>query len=228
MAEGENGAIDLGAFVPDTFKGEDGTYDTAKFRTSYDELAAFKGQDDDRRAQLPQKPEDYAFALPETHAWPEGFDPATMGGKDEAGNAVAFDPASLLDPKDPDVSALQVALHKSGASAAVMADVASIFVNRGVRAMMDQAAVAAAETQKLGPEGQARIATLTRALNASLPAAQATALLNSISSADALRGIEEILKTSRAATVPAPGPQDYSAMTPLEQVMAGLQQRSRA
>lgn len=225
MPDGDT-TIDLSTFVPDAFKGEDGAYDTAKFRSSYDELAAFKGQDDDRRSQLPKEASEYGFALPEGHAWPEGFDPAKLSTKDEQGNEVAFDGSKLIDANDPDIPLLQAVLHEIGAPKDAMGKIASIVANREMRGVMEAMKVAAEQKQALGPQAEARIQTVDRALKAKMPGEQAQAILNSITTADALRGIEALLKGGSATpTPPAPHKQDYSSMTPYEQLVAGLQQK---
>ena len=82
MAEdGNDQTLDLGSFVPESFKGEDGSYDTTKFRAQFDELSSFKSQEDERRAALPKEASAYAWALPEGHAFPEGFDVEAMKTK---------------------------------------------------------------------------------------------------------------------------------------------------
>lgn len=227
MSEGEN-TIDLSTFVPESFKGEDGAYDTAKFRASYDELAAYKGQDEDRRSLLPKEPGEYAFALPEGHAWPEGFDPAKFTTKDEQGNEVQFDPAKFIDATDPDIPLLQSLLHEIGAPKDAIGKIASIVANREMRGVLD--AMKAAETEKaaLGPQGTARIATVEHALKAKMPAAQAAALMQGITTADALRGFEALLAGSKSPTAPAPQVTDFSSMSTFEQLVAGLKQQKSA
>lgn len=228
MSEGET-TIDLSTFVPESFKGDDGSYDTAKFRATYDELAAFKGQDDDRRAQLPKEAAEYVFALPEGHAWPDGFDPAKLATKDEQGNEVAFDGSKLIDADDPDIPLLQAVLHEIGAPADAMGKIASIVANREMRGVMDAMKVAAEQKQALGPQADARIQTVDRALKSKMPDAQAKAVLDSITTADALRGMEALLK-GVSATNPSPAPQkqDFSGLSRVDRIQAGLEQRKRA
>lgn len=227
MSEGEN-TIDLSSFVPDSFKGEDGAYDTAKFRASYDELAAFKGQEDDRKALLPKEAADYAFALTEGHTWPEGFDPAKFTTKDEQGNEVQFDLSKLIDAGDPDIPALQAVLHEIGAPKEAMGKIASIVANREMRAVLEGMATAEAEKKALGPEADARIRTVSHALKAKMPAEQAQALLDTITTANALRGFEALLKGVGSAVSSAPQKKDYSTMTPYEQLVDGLRSQKSA
>jgi hypothetical protein len=230
MADGEDhGGVDLGAFVPETFKAEDGNFDVAGFRAKYDELASFKATYDESRAALPKSADEYAFAIPEDHVWPEGFDPAKLSTVDESGNVVEFNPSALLDPKDPDVAAVQAMLHELGAPAGAMSKLASVMINREVRQVMEAQAVAEAEKAKLGPEAKSRIDTIARTLNASMEAPLAKAVLDSVTSADALRGLEKLIKKAGVAPAALPaGKPDYSGLKPMDRVLAGLKQRAGA
>ena len=223
----DEGGSDLGAFVPEAFKGEDGAFDTEGFRAKYDELAAFKSTYDESKAELPESPEGYAFALAEDHEWPEGFDPAKMKTTDEEGNEVEFDPSKLLASDDPDIPTVQALLHEIGAPASVMGKIAGIMVNRELRSVIQAEANAAAEKKALGPDGQARIDTVTRVLKSRMEPSQAKALLDGITSADALKGFEKIIKAGNVK--PAPSEEkDFSAMSPMERVMYGNKQRSKS
>jgi len=225
MADGENDT-DF-SFIPDTFKGEDGAYDTAKFRSEFDALSAFKSQEDERLSGLPKDAKEYAWALPEGHAFPEGFDPEKMKTKDEAGNEVAFDPMSMLDAADPDIAAVQAALFDVKAPPALMAKLASIMVNPELRGTMEAEKFAGVEKAKLwnAVKAQARINTVTHALKARLPAEQASAVADSLVSADAVRGVEALLKATGSTTPPAPGVTDTSKMSADEKIAYGLRLR---
>lgn len=122
--------FDLGSFVPENFKGEDGSFDTAGFRASYDDLVTFKSQADEAKSALPQSPEEYEATLPEDFQLLEGFDPKSMAHVDDDGNEVEFDPASMIDKDDPDMKLLQGILHEAGASKDVMAKLMGVVVNR--------------------------------------------------------------------------------------------------
>lgn len=233
MSEGEEHneeqaeAVVFSTFVPDTFKGEDGKYDVAKFRTSYDELAAFKGQEDDRKATLPQEPGEYAFALPEDHAWPEGFDPAKLTTKDEQGNEVQFDVSKLIDAEDPDIPLIQSVLHEIGAPKEAMGKIASIVANREMRAVLQAMETAGTEKAALGPQADARIKTVEHALKAKMPAEQAKALLDGITTADALRGYEALLKGAKTSPSPAPHQIDNASASIDDRIMAGIAMRNK-
>jgi len=230
MAEdGNDQTIDLASFVPESFKGEDGSYDTTKFRAQFDELLSFKSQADERVAALPKEASAYVWALPEGHAFPEGFDVEAMKTKDEQGNEVAFDAAKMLDQTDPDVAEIQGILLKAGVDPALMGQLASVWVNRDLRGVMDAQKTVANEMAALGNEAQAksRIDTVNRALSARMPKAQSDAVLNSLTSADAVRGIEALLKSTTATTATAPQKVDTSNMKPEDKILLGLQQREQ-
>jgi hypothetical protein len=218
-------ATDYSAFVPDTFKAEDGSYDTAKFRASYDELAAFRGQEDERVAAMPKDASGYVFSIPEGHKFPEGFNADLMKAKDEAGNEVAFDINSMIDANDPDLPALQAAMLSHKAAPGLMGEIASILANRELRSVMAAQAEAGEQKKLLGPQADARISTVQRSLTARLPKDQVDAVMDGITSAAALKAFESLLKSAAPATAPAPGGQDYSAMSAKDRIMAGMQQR---
>jgi hypothetical protein len=207
--EQQTAAPDL-SFIPENFKDEAGGYKVDDFKTHYGELASFKAQADEAKAALPETPDGYAWALPEDFAFAEGFDPTQHqvpvlddDGKPVMENGVAktrdYEPADMLDTKDPDLALLQGALHEHGADPALAGKLASIMANRELRGMMEAGKTAAEEKKALGPDAQSRIDVVKRSLSARLPAAQAAAVLQDITSADALRGIEAMIKSS---TVP--------------------------
>lgn len=230
---GEGGDdIDLGAFVPESFKGEDGQWDTEGFRASYDELLAEKTQRDERIADLPEKPEDYAFALPEDFQLPEGFDAEAFKTKDADGNDVEFDPASMIDSEDPDIPLAQALFHKidrgeiTGSEA--MSQLASIMFGREIRGMQALQAQAAEQRKALGPNADARISTVERALKANLKPELAKAVLDGVTSADALRGLESIIHKSATSTPPAPGGKNLADMSIDERLAHGLRERAKS
>lgn len=226
------------SFIPDTFKGEDGGYKVDDFKVHFDELASFKAQADEAKSALPESPDGYAWAVPDDFAWAEGFNPADhqvavvgedgkpvigADGKPETRDMSAAD---MMDASDPDLALLQSALHKHGSDPALMGELASIMANREVRGLIEAGATATAEKKALGPDAQSRIDTVQRSLSARLPAAQAAAVLQDITSADALRGIEAIIKTSNAPPAPVGGGKIDNATASIDdRIMAGLRSR---
>ena len=226
------GAIDLGAFVPESFKGEDGAYDTAGFRARFDELTAAQQQAEERKASLPKSPDEYAWALPEGFTPPEGLDLSALATKNEKGEDVPFDPASMLNADDPDVKALQAVMHGIAQGEAspqeAMQKMAAIMVGREMRQTKDLMAAAAEEAKALGADGgKARIETIKRSVSALVPAEQATALLDGLTTANAVRAVEALIKKSaippnaQGGTAP-----DFSSMSPAERVREGLKAQS--
>jgi hypothetical protein len=222
------GALDLASFIPETFKKDDGAFDTAGFRARFDELAAEKAAAEEAAATLPKSPEEYAFALAADHAFPEGFDPEALASVDDKGNKIAFDPAALIAADDPDVKLAQALLHEIKAPAGVAQKLAGIMANRELRQVMEAAKTAEAEKAKLGPEAKTRIDVVTRSLKANLEAPLAKALIDSLTSADALRGVESLLKKGRVAPAAQDAKPDLSQLSPRDRILAGLQQRRRA
>lgn len=226
----EPAGVDLSTFVPESFKTDDG-FDTAKFRESYDDLVTFKSQADESKASLPEGPEGYAFTLPDEFQLPEGFDPKVFETKDDEGNTVEFDPASLIDGDDADIPLLQDMMHKLAQGEMNPVDatkaLAGMLVTRELRAVMEAAAGAEDHMKALGPEGKSRISTMQRELASRVPEAQAKAILDDITSADTLRGLEALVKsTAKAQTSPAPGNFNPAEMSIDERLEAGFQQRA--
>lgn len=222
----DQGAPDLSEFIPEQFKKDDG-FDLSAFRQTYDDLSAFKSAEDDRMAALPKEASEYEFFLPEDHVFPEGFDPEAFKTTDEDGNKLEFDASRMLDANDPDIPAVQEILKELGAPKEAMGKIASIMVNRELRQTMKAMEQAGEEKKALGPDADNRINTVSRTLNARLPKEQATAIADSITSADALRGLEALMKKIGTTTAPAPGKPDYSEMSVDDRILAGLQQRGK-
>lgn len=237
MADEEN-TIDLSTFVPESFKGEDGAYDTAAFRASYDESVSFKAQADEAAAAMPKDPDGYSWAVPEGHVLPDGFDPTVLRqpalnedgtpkiGEDGQPAMRDFDVNDMIKADDPDLPLLQTALHKHGAKPELMGDIASIMANREISNAVKMTEQADAEKKLLGPNGQSRIDTVVRAVKAMVPAEQAKALADSITSADALKGLEALLQKSKSPPASAPGHKiDNSTASINERIKAGLENR---
>lgn len=228
------------SFIPDAFKAEDGTFKVEDFRASYDDLASFKAQSDEAKAALPEAPEGYAWALPEDYAFAEGFDPAhhqipvvdengaPVMGEDGLPKTRDMEAADMINAKDPDLPLLQAAMHKNGASPELMGEIATILANRELRGLMKAGETAAAEKKALGPDGQSRIDTVKRSLAARLPGAQASAVLDGVTSADGLRGLEALIKNSTVNPAPAPGGVDLDSMTSKELIALGMKQQMSA
>lgn len=224
----ETGAVDFSSVLPESYKDEDGSWKVDQFKTDYEDLLSFKTHAEEAKAELPKEPGEYEFAISEDHKWPEGFDPAAIKITDAEGNQVEFDPSKVIDKDDPDIPQLQQILHEIGAPKDAMSKIAALFVNREVRSIMDMEKAASEEKKALGPNADARISTVTRALKGAVSESQARALLDGITSADALRGFEALIekKGINPGAQSAPGGKDYASMSPSERILAGLQERS--
>jgi hypothetical protein len=222
------------SFIPETFKGEDGAYKLDDFKAHFDELASFKAQSDEASALLPEAPDGYVWGVGEEYAFPEGFDPTQHkvpvlgedgqpklgeGGLPETRDIQASD---LLSKDDPDIGLLQSTLHKHGAKPELMSDLAEIMLGRELRDLSAAGETAAAEKKALGPDAQSRIDQVTRSLSARMPEIQAKAVLDGITSADALRGIEAMLKGTTTQPSAAPKGRDLDAMSSQELIALGL------
>lgn len=220
-------APDFTGVLPDTYKGEDGSWNVDGFKSDYDALAAFKAEQDERAASIPEGPDGYAWELPEDYSLPEGFDPAALATKNENGETVEFDVKSMLDADDPDLGVLQEALHDAGAPPALMPKLASILVGREIRSIQQEAQEAAAEMAKLGRDAEARKNELTRNVKALLPPEMASAVLDGVHSADALRGLSQLISKTSPVVSSAPQGKDFASMSADERIAAGLAQRQR-
>jgi hypothetical protein len=224
-------APDFSSFVPDTFKGEDGSYDVASFRSSFDELASFRAQYDEAKAALPEGPEGYTLSLPEDFKLIEGFDPESLKHTDEDGNTVEFDPASMFNPEDPDLPELQAMMHgiAQGEMTPVdaMQKITGLMVNRELRSNMAAQAEAAEQMKELGQNAQSRIDTIKGVLQREMPGPLANAVLNGLTSADAVRGLEALLKEHNSTVTPAPKAMNYGEMSVDERLELGLSQRAK-
>jgi len=232
---------DLSTFVPESFKGEDGTYDLDGFRTAFDEGVSFKAQADEAAEALPKDADGYVFAVGEEHILPEGFDPEVLRqpvlnedgtpkmGEDGQPEMKDFDVNDMVSADDPDLPLLQAALLKHGANPALMGDIAGIMANREISTITKAVKIASEQKAALGPNGQSRIDTVKRSIASKLPDAQTKAVMDSITSADALKGIETILKTSKSPPAAALDHKiDNSTASINERISAGLKARKSA
>jgi hypothetical protein len=236
---GNDGALQADySFIPDTFKKDDGTYDTEGFATQYNDLSAFKSQHDERIAGLPQKAEDYVFQVGEGFQFPEGFDATEFQQPvlGEDGNPVMvdgkikmrdFEVSDMIDAKDPDLPLLQAALHKHQVPQELMVELAGILAGRELRGMIEESKIAKQEKEALGPNAQNRIDLVNRSLAAKFGKDKAKAVADTITSADALRVWEDILKPGSAPVSPAPGNgADLDNMSSGELIALGMKQQT--
>ncbi|MGL6210514.1 MAG: hypothetical protein ACRC14_11870 [Paracoccaceae bacterium] len=191
-------SVDTGpdlSFVPADFH-VDGKPDLGKFKDHY---ATLKADADARAAKA--LPETYDFALPADLKFdgldlPEGF----------AVTALTEDPAF-----QPLYAELGGFLKEIGADADAGPKVASLLARYKAAETAKEWTAAKAEVEaeaaKLGPQADARIATVSRLLETRLPAEQAQALQGFARSAEALKAIETLLgPKTMGSPPPAPPP----------------------
>lgn len=187
------------SFVPEEFKTDDG-YDGTKFRERYDELASFKAQTDERLSGVPEDATGYDFAFPEKIDYgdislPEGF---------------TLQPLADDDDFKPLFEEFGGFLHKIGAPAGASKDAMALIAKYEAMQFSKMFNAGKAEIESL-KNGKERIATVQRAIESRLPEAQAKALMATISSADGIRAMEQLLtpKGPKSATPqPAAGEMD--------------------
>lgn len=206
--------------IPEQFA-IDGKKDLASFRLAFDELASFKAREDERLAALPKKPEDVAFTVPEDLSpyLPEGFEMP----KGEDGNPIPLE----IDDSNPLVAEFRKVAVEEGISAKGIERLRDIVVRDNISRIAEAGKVHQEQMKLLGPNAQARVATVTRALQARLPEAQAKAIAADITTADTLRALETILTPKGSSPVSAPGGKpDLASMTPKERLAYHFEQKA--
>lgn len=201
------------SFIPQDFH-KDGAPDLAGFSAHYQELVAQAAQAAERNQSIP---ETFAFGLP-----------ADM--KYEGIEGLPADFQVELTPDDPLVKPLYDelggALKKwatEGLPAtagqdlmAIMARYQAVEYAQSVKAIQE-------DMGKLGTTAQqeARVSTISRALDTRLPADEATALKSLMRSSGAIKALERLL-TPRTMTVPASPPPNgnLEGLTPFERLKA--------
>lgn len=207
--------------IPEQFRPE-GKVDMAAFRLAYDEMASKQAQYDERTAALPKKPEDVVFKAPEdlTPYLPEGFE----WPKGEDGNPLPLE----IDDKSPMLDEFRKIAVAEGFSQKGIDHLRDLLVKDNVSRVVEAMNNAKEQKTALGPNGQSRIDTVNRTLQARLPANLAKAVADTITSADALRGLETLLSKGTTPTTAPGGRPDLSAMSPKERLAYGFEQRKRA
>lgn len=207
------------SWAPESFV-KDGALDTEGFRAKYDELAAFKAQEDERLASLPTDPAQYELRVPELNL-PDGVELP----KDANGNPIPFH----LDEDDPELPALRQLAMDLKLDQGGLDKILHLYAVREARAAHERNKVATEERSKLGPEADSRISEMKRQIGARLPKEMAEAIMDGISSADALRGLERLLSTGTRSTTTPPARQDFGTMSPIDLLdMASRQKQQKS
>jgi hypothetical protein len=122
--------------LPETFA------DPTAFRTSYDELAAFKAAQEVRRSTLPPSPNDYKAELPADFKIPDGIKYEFNGN-------------------DPLLAQAQAVAHEAGLSQEQFSKLLALYAGGQVSSQQQIQTARNAEVAKLGATGPSRIDALT-------------------------------------------------------------------
>jgi hypothetical protein len=164
----------------------DATANTIKpeFGAHYKELAGFKASEDSRRLTLPQKPEEYDFALPKDFKPPEGIE-------------------FQLNPQDPLAAEARKFAIEAGLSKEQFSKLLAIHAAGQIGSVQAINNAKAAEVQKLGVNGPAR-KTAVDTFIASVPgvsADDAKAFSNFMFTAAQVQVMEKIMAHMRSQGV---------------------------
>jgi hypothetical protein len=191
------------SFIPDSFKTDNG-FDGAKFREDYDGLTAFKAQQDERLAQVPEAATGYEFQVAEDISFgdlelPDGF---TV-------NALTED-----ESFKPLFAEFGDFLHKIGAPADASKEAMGMIAKYEATKASQHFTAAKADlaTLERGPE---RVAAIERLVDTRLPAALATALKGATTSADGIRALEHLM-SAKSFGAPPPDPSGGKDIDPLK------------
>lgn len=221
-------SIDLSEFVPETFKKEDGSYDTAGFRGRFDELLSQSQQQAEIESGLPKSADELEWGLPEGWDLPDGIDADLLKTVGEDGEEVEFDPAGMIKADDPDVKSLQSVVHKIATREMspqdAMKAMAGMLVTREVSALKEGIEAFNEQRKALGEDGgKARLATIERELSSRMDKKYVDAVMNDLTSARAVFAVETLIKKSGQPPAGNPGAKpDTSGMSNVDLIQAGL------
>lgn len=195
------------SFIPADYH-TDGKPDLAKFTAHYQDVVARDAQAAERLASVPEA---YEFATSADLKFdgldlPEGFSVALA--KDDPAIAPLYEQLGGF-------------LKEIGAPASAAAKVSDLIARYEATKYSTVYAAQKAEMASLGTPAQqeARLAAIDRALQARLPAAQADAIRNTISTAAGVQALEALLRpTGHTAPATSPVRPDLDAMTPLQRL----------
>jgi hypothetical protein len=134
-------------FLPDAFwNAEAGAIKLDDFGKHYTELAEFHRRENERRAALPQKPEDYKFELPADFKLPEPFRREDF----------------RLDEKDPRIPLVRAFAKKHGLSQEAVNELFAIDAQQKIDSYNAAVQFRAAQLKALGDNAQARIEAVSQ------------------------------------------------------------------
>lgn len=170
------------SFLPESYRGEDGTYDLEKFQQDYEDLTAAKSSHDERLASVPEDASGYDFSIPSDIDFgemdlPEGFEIHPLNEEE------AFKP--LFDEFGQFLHENQISGDGAKAMMSMIAKYEATKYAEGFAEMK-------AELESLDG-GEERVSSLKRHIETKLPEDEADALMGAISSAAGVRALEKLL-----------------------------------
>lgn len=196
------------SWMPEQYRGENGP-DFDGFRTHYEDMAASLAALSEGQPEIPETPDAYDMTPPEDIDY----------GEMQVPEWFQFE----LDQDSPILGELRNWMHEmkmpAEASKGLMGMLAKYEASRAVQAEQ----MARAEMEALGPQHSARLSKIQRTIETKVRnEAQRDALLHSLTTADAVRGLEALI-SSGSAVQPTSGPTrnvDVESMTPFERLKA--------
>ncbi len=164
------------SFIPDDFEG-----DGAKFREGYDALVTEVAQMKEAAGTLPENPDAYAVAIPET---------VDFGDLD-----LPDDFKVELNADDPAVGDFQAWLHESRVSQEAVPGLMGVYAKMIARQTAEAMAAQQTAIEDLGGKAtfDARMNTLSTTLKARLGDETAQELMGAIGTAGAVKALEKLL-----------------------------------
>lgn len=145
------------------------------FRKAFDDLAAFKAEQDVKASAVPAKPEDYKIELPADFKAPEGVE-------------VQFNEA------DPLMAQARATAKELGLDQSSFSRLLALHAGARVNEAAQIKAAREAEISKLGPTAQARVDTVVTWMNAKLGGDNAKALSQMLVTAAHVKAFEDVIK----------------------------------
>lgn len=204
-APGQAPQADTYDWMPESYRA-DGQPDFQRFRQDFDDAQAQLAA---LNENAPESPDAYDFAMPDGIDYgeitpPEWFD-------------------FQIDPDDPAIGELRGVLHKHRVPASAAQELMQTLARSEAAKAARFHEQAQQELNSLGPQQQARMQRVQRAIETRVPnQAQRDALLNSLTTADAFRALESFVSgATKTTSSTAPGNSQLDSITdPFERLKA--------
>jgi hypothetical protein len=195
------------SWLPDQYRPEGADPDFEKFRQDYDDIQAQLAALSDG---IPEAATDYAMAMPEDLDFGEIAPPDWF----------EFN----LDAENPLVGELQSFMHENRMPADRAPQLVGMLAKYEAGKAAQYQADSEAQMKELGPQAQARIDRITRAVETRIPdKGQRAALLGTLVSAHAVRAVETLLSgtgASKSTTPTPPNPAVNHNANPMDRLIA--------